>query len=177
MKIFPAIDIRGGNAVRLFQGDYSKEKVYSDDPRAVALKFKEAGADCLHIVDLDGALEGVPVNFSTIREVISVGGFFAEVGGGVRSLSRIESYLEAGAGRVILGSAAVEKFSLVLDAVRLFGDKIAVGVDALGGRVLGVVAKGADIDAARAKAYAAVKNIHWNGMQYRTDIGIKYRQG
>lgn len=135
MKIFPAIDIRGGNAVRLFQGDYSKEKVYSDDPRAVALKFKEAGADCLHIVDLDGALEGVPVNFSTIREVISVGGFFAEVGGGVRSLSRIESYLEAGAGRVILGSAAVEKFSLVLDAVRLFGDKIAVGVDALGGRV------------------------------------------
>lgn len=148
MQIFPAIDIRGGNAVRLFQGDYNKEKVYSPDPRSVANKFKEAGATCLHIVDLDGALEGAPVNFAVIRDIISSGGFFAEVGGGVRNLSRIEQYLAAGAGRVIVGSAAVENFLLVTEAVKLFGDRVAVGVDALGGKVaIGGWKNVTDIDA------------------------------
>lgn len=148
MNIFPAIDIRGGNAVRLFQGDYNKEKVYSSDPLAVAAKFKEAGATCLHIVDLDGALEGALVNFGLIKELISAGGFFAEVGGGVRSLARIEQYLNAGAGRVILGSAAVENFPLVESAVKQFGDRVAVGVDALGGKVaIGGWKNVTDIDA------------------------------
>ena len=135
MKIFPAIDIRGGNAVRLYQGDYNKERVYSASPCAVAESFAAAGATCLHIVDLDGALEGKPVNFDIIKDVISTAGFFAEVGGGVRSLARIEQYLSAGAARVILGSAAIQNFSLVVDAVKFFGDRVAVGVDACGGKV------------------------------------------
>lgn len=135
MQLFPAIDIRGGNAVRLFKGDFDREKIYSRAPAEVARAFKQAGAECLHIVDLDGAREGAPVNSDVIKQIISEGGFFAEVGGGVRSLTRIEQYLNAGAGRVILGSAAVENFTLVTDAVKFFGDGVAVGVDAVGGKV------------------------------------------
>ena len=135
MILLPAIDIRGGNAVRLYQGDYDKEKVYSDDPVKVALSFKEAGASAVHLVDLDGALEGSPVNFSVIKEIIAACGLFAEVGGGVRSLTRIEQYLNAGVSRVILGSAAVDNFTIVTDAVKFFGGKVAVGVDSLDGKV------------------------------------------
>ena len=135
MILLPAIDIRGGNAVRLYQGDYDKEKVYSDDPVKVVLSFKEAGASAVPLVDLAAALAGSPVNFSVIKEIIAACGLFAEVGGGVRSLERIEQYLKTGAGRVILGSAAVHNFPLVGEAVKFFGDRVAVGVDAYGGKV------------------------------------------
>ena len=135
MHIYPAIDIRGGNAVRLLRGDYSKETVYSLNPVDVALKFKKAGATRLHVVDLDGALEGELVNKDIIKKITSNLGMFVEVGGGIRSVSRINEYLAAGASRVILGSAAVEDEGFVKDAVKFFGDKVAVGVDALGGKV------------------------------------------
>lgn len=135
MKIFPAIDIRGGNAVRLYQGDYNKEKVYSINPVDVAQKFAAQGAKNLHVVDLDGALEGELVNKDIIKKITASCGMFVEVGGGVRSLTRIGEYLSAGVGRVILGSAAAENYTLVTDAVKYFGEKVAVGVDALGGKV------------------------------------------
>lgn len=148
MRIYPAIDIRGGNAVRLFQGDYSKEKIYSINPVDVALKFKKAGAERLHVVDLDGALEGELVNKDLIKKIVSSSGLFVQVGGGVRSINRISEYLSAGASRVILGSAAVEDADFVREAVRFFGDKVAVGVDALGGKVaIGGWKKITDIDA------------------------------
>ena len=135
MILLPAIDIRGGNAVRLYQGDYDKEKVYSDDPVKVALSFKEAGASAVHLVDLDGALEGDLINKDIIKRIVSETGLYVEAGGGVRSLQRIEQYLSAGVSRVILGSAAAENFTLVVDAVKFFGGKVAVGVDAKDGKV------------------------------------------
>ena len=97
MHIYPAIDIRGGNVVRLLRGDYSKETVYSLNPVDVALKFKKAGATRLHVVDLDGALEGELVNKDIIKKITSNLGMFVEVGGGIRSVSRINEYLAAGA--------------------------------------------------------------------------------
>lgn len=135
MKIYPAIDIRGGNAVRLLQGDYDRETVYSLNPVEVARKFKEAGATCLHVVDLDGALEGDLINKDIIKRIVSETGLYVEAGGGVRSLQRIEQYLSAGVSRVILGSAAAENFTLVVGAVKFFGGKVAVGVDAKDGKV------------------------------------------
>ena len=135
MKIYPAIDIRGGNAVRLLQGDYDRETVYSLNPVEVVRKFKEAGATCLHVVDLDGALEGDLINKDIIKRIVSETGLYVEAGGGVRSLQRIEQYLSAGVSRVILGSAAAENFTLVVDAVKFFGGKVAVGVDAKDGKV------------------------------------------
>ena len=135
MKIYPAIDIRGGNAVRLLQGDYDRETVYSLNPVEVARKFKEAGATCLHVVDLDGALEGDLINKDIIKRIVSETGLYVEAGGGVRSLQRIDQYLSAGVSRVILGSAAAENFTLVVDAVKFFGGKVAVGVDAKDGKV------------------------------------------
>ena len=135
MKTYPAIDIRGGNAVRLLQGDYDRETVYSLNPVEVARKFKEAGATCLHVVDLDGALEGDLINKDIIKRIVSETGLYVEAGGGVRSLQRIEQYLSAGVSRVILGSAAAENFTLVVDAVKFFGGKVAVGVDAKDGKV------------------------------------------
>ena len=135
MKIYPAIDIRGGNAVRLLQGDYDRETVYSLNPVEVARKFKEAGATCLHVVDLDGALEGDLINKDIIKRIVSETGLYVEAGGGVRSLQRTEQYLSAGVSRVILGSAAAENFTLVVDAVKFFGGKVAVGVDAKDGKV------------------------------------------
>ena len=135
MKIYPAIDIRGGNVVRLLQGDYDRETVYSLNPVEVARKFKEAGATCLHVVDLDGALEGDLINKDIIKRIVSETGLYVESGGGVRSLQRIEQYLSAGVSRVILGSAAAENFTLVVDAVKFFGGKVAVGVDAKDGKV------------------------------------------
>lgn len=135
MEIFPAIDIRGGNVVRLTNGDYDKEQVFSDNPEKIAADFRACGATNLHVVDLDGARDGALVNADIIKKLAKNSGLFIQTGGGVRTLRRIEEYVEAGAGRVILGSAAVENFTLVYDAVKFFGDKVAVGVDALGGKV------------------------------------------
>lgn len=129
MLIFPAIDLYEGKAVRLFKGDYSQMTVYSEKPVEVAKAFAQAGAACLHMVDLEGAKTGDTPNCDTIREIAAESGLFTELGGGIRSLETIEKYLESGVNRVILGTAAVTQEGFAKEAVKLYGEKIAVGVD------------------------------------------------
>lgn len=129
MHILPAIDLYGKKAVRLLKGDYNNMTVYSDTPETVAADFKNQGASFIHIVDLEGARDGTTPNIDVVKNIIKSSNLFAEVGGGVRSVECIEKYLEAGARRVILGTAAVTDKAFLRDAVSRFGDKIAVGVD------------------------------------------------
>jgi phosphoribosylformimino-5-aminoimidazole carboxamide ribotide isomerase len=135
MIVFPAIDLYGKKAVRLYRGDFNQMTVYSDNPAAVALGFAGAGAKCIHLVDLEGARDGSPANFDVVKEIIGKSGLFAEVGGGIRTREAIEKYLEAGAGRVILGTAALEENDFLCSALREYGERIAVGVDIKDGRV------------------------------------------
>ncbi len=135
MKIFPAIDIRGGNAVRLFQGDYAQETVYSQDPRQVAEGFLAAGAKHLHLVDLDGARDGQLANMDTIKDIVDGLGMYVEVGGGIRDEERICRYLELGVGRVILGTIAQQDPAFTAAMAKKYGEHIAVGVDARDGKV------------------------------------------
>jgi len=135
MQIFPAIDLRGGQVVRLFQGDYDKETVYGQDPCAVARDFLAAGAKYLHVVDLDGAREGTPANFETIAAIARQGGLYLEVGGGIRTEERVRQYLDLGVGRCILGTIAVKDFGFTARMAERYGDQIAVGVDARDGFV------------------------------------------
>lgn len=133
MKIFPAIDLMGGEAVRLTQGDFNTKEVFSSDPEKIMGRFKREGAVNLHIVDLDGARSGAPLNFKIIGKLAADKDFFIEVGGGIRDLKRIEDYLALGISRVILGTAAVKDFGFTERAVKIFGAKIAVGIDAKDG--------------------------------------------
>lgn len=135
MEIFPAIDIRNGNVVRLTEGDYNRMTVYGSSPLEMAETFVKKGAKNLHMVDLDGAKDGTPVNFDVIKSVAETGKLFTEVGGGIRDEKRIEDYLSLGVNRVILGTVAVRNFAFVEEAVKKYGDKIAVGVDARDGKV------------------------------------------
>lgn len=135
MQIFPAIDLRGGNVVRLYQGDYARETVYGDDPCAAARRFRDAGAKYLHLVDLDGARDGTAANLASIAAIAHQGGLFIEVGGGIRTEARIEQYLALGVGRCILGTVAVEDFAFTARMARRYGPRIAVGVDARDGLV------------------------------------------
>ena len=135
MQIFPAIDLRGGQVVRLYQGDYDRETVYAADPCAVARSFLAAGAKYLHVVDLDGARDGMLANFDTIAAIVKQGGLYIEVGGGIRTEDRIRRYLDLGVGRCILGTIAVKDFAFTERMARTYGDRIAVGVDARDGYV------------------------------------------
>lgn len=135
MKLFPAIDLMGGQAVRLLQGDYAKKTVFSESPVSVAASFAESGATCLHLVDLDGAKDGTLANFDTVKLILSSTGMFAEIGGGIRTEERILRYLDAGAGRVILGTIAVKDPDFTARMVSKYGERIAVGVDARDGLV------------------------------------------
>ena len=107
MKIFPAIDLYDNKAVRLFKGDYAQMTVYNEDPVSVARDFKAAGAEQIHLVDLAGAKVGAPMHVGVVENIVAKTGLFAEIGGGIRDMATIERYIEAGAGRVILGTAAV----------------------------------------------------------------------
>jgi len=135
MQIFPAIDLSGGQVVRLYQGDYDKMTVYGADPCAVARDFIAAGAKYLHVVDLDGAKDGTLANFESIAAIAKQGGLYIEVGGGIRTEERIQQYLDLGVGRCILGTIAVKDFDFTARMARKYGDKIAVGVDARDGYV------------------------------------------
>ena len=135
MQIFPAIDLRGGQVVRLYQGDYDKETVYAADPCAVARDFLAAGAKCLHVVDLDGARDGTLANFDSIAAIARQGGLYIEVGGGIRDEDRIRRYLDLGVGRCILGTIAVKDFAFTERMANKYGERIAVGVDARDGYV------------------------------------------
>ena len=135
MEIIPAVDIRAGRCVRLYQGDFQRETVFGDDPAAMARSWQEAGATRLHVVDLDGAREGRPVNAQAIRRLIEVVSIPVEVGGGLRDRQSIDRYLEAGVDRVVLGTAAVKDPSLLADAVAEHGERIVVTIDARVGMV------------------------------------------
>ena len=136
MEVIPSIDIRGGLCVRLHQGDYARETVYSDDPNGVGLRWRREGACRLHVVDLDGAAEGMPVNLQVISSLASRVGIPIQVGGGVRSFEAAQRLLDCGAGRVVLGTVAVQDPELVQRLVRVWGsNSVVVAVDARGGKV------------------------------------------
>lgn len=136
MRLYPAIDIINGQAVRLVQGDYKKETVYDKDPVAVAKKWEAAGASFIHVVDLDGALDGQWANEKVITAIAEAVNIPVQTGGGVRTLEDIEERLKAGISRVILGTVAVKEPELVAHAVAKFGsDRIVVGIDAKNGMV------------------------------------------
>ena len=135
MIIFPAIDLYGGKAVRLFQGDYSKMTVYSDDPAAVGEDFVRLGADHIHLVDLEGARSGQTPNLDTVCAIRERCGAFCQIGGGIRSMETVDRYLDAGLDRVILGTAAVRDSAFLDAALAKYGDRIAVGVDIRDGEV------------------------------------------
>ncbi len=135
-QVIPAVDIRGGHCVRLFQGQYDQETVFSEDPVAVALQWQEEGAHRVHVVDLDGALAGTPQNLAIVRRMAQLLSVPLEFGGGLRELRSIQQVLETGVERVILGTAAVETPSLVKQACALYGDRVAVSLDARNGIVM-----------------------------------------
>ncbi len=129
MNIFPAIDLYGGKAVRLFKGDYNQMTVYNDNPLEVAKTFEKLGATHLHLVDLEGARNGKPGNLDTIKKITEETSLFTEVGGGIRNMDVARAYIESGVDRIILGTAAVNDQAFLKEAVSTFGDKVAVGVD------------------------------------------------
>ena len=135
MKIFPAIDLYEGKAVRLYKGDYNQVTVYSDNPIEIAKDFESQGATELHTVDLEGARDGGTPNIDIIKSFVENTKLNVEVGGGIRSMDVVKAYLDAGVRRVILGTAAVTNEEFLLEAVKLYGDKIAVGADIKDGMV------------------------------------------
>ncbi|GAA0431302.1 1-(5-phosphoribosyl)-5-[(5-phosphoribosylamino) me thylideneamino]imidazole-4-carboxamide isomerase [Lentibacillus halophilus] len=135
MILFPAIDIRNGKCVRLIQGDYEQENVYSDSPADMAKQWEKQQADYLHIVDLDGAKTGTAANTETIRDIVQTVRIPVQIGGGIRSIDMIKAYLSAGADRVILGTAAISDKAFLKEAVAQYGEKIAVSIDARHGYV------------------------------------------
>ena len=129
MILFPAIDIVGGKAVRLYKGDYDQMTVYSDHPEQIALDFKNCGATHIHIVDLEGARDGGTPNLDTVMNIKKQSNLFCEVGGGIRNMEVVDRYLSAGIDRVILGTAAIEDEAFLRKAVKQYGERIAVGAD------------------------------------------------
>ncbi len=133
VEIIPAIDIRGGRCVRFEQGDYDRETVFADDPVEVARRWEKAGAQRLHVVDLDGARDGRPQNEDVIQRLLAATSVAVQVSGGVRDVAVVDRYLKAGADRVALGTAAVKDQTTLVNAVSLFRERIIVGVDARDG--------------------------------------------
>ena len=135
MRIFPAIDLYGGKAVRLYKGDYAQMTVYNEDPVAVARDFERLGAQYVHVVDLEGAKIGVPAHLGVVKRIAQETKLFIEVGGGIRNMDTVDKYLSAGAGRVILGTSAVTDEAFLRDALAKYGEKIAVGADIADGKI------------------------------------------
>ncbi len=135
MILYPAIDLKDGNCVRLYKGEMSQATVFSDDPAAQARAFQDAGCEWLHLVDLNGAFAGAPVNGAAVEAILSAISVPAQLGGGIRDMATIERWLDKGLARVILGTVAVENPDLVCEAARRFPGTVAVGIDARGGRV------------------------------------------
>ena len=158
MLVLPAVDVRGGRCVRLIQGAAGRERVYGDDPAAAARRWEAEGAPWVHVVDLDGAFAGAPVNAQAIRRIIEAVRIPVEVGGGMRDLAAVERWLSLGAARVILGTAALNGGSVLEEACLRFGDRIAVAIDARDGEVLvdgWVTCTGESAAAAAARAVRA----------------------
>jgi phosphoribosylformimino-5-aminoimidazole carboxamide ribotide isomerase len=135
MILYPAIDLKDGQCVRLYKGEMDEATVFNDDPAAQAKAFVDAGCEWLHLVDLNGAFEGRPVNADAVEAILAAVDVPAQLGGGIRDMATIETWLEKGIARVILGTVAVENPDLVREAARLHPGKIAVGLDARHGKV------------------------------------------
>ncbi len=163
MNIFPAIDLVGGKAVRLLKGDYNKLTVYNENPLAVARDFKAAGAEFIHIVDLEGAKDGTTPNIGIVEQIARESGLFVEIGGGIRNMQVADRYIGSGVGRIILGTAAVKNRDFLLEALKKYGEKVAVGVDIRDGEVsIDGWTKGSGLDAfefCRDMQSLGVKNI------------------
>ncbi len=134
-EVIPAIDLRGGKCVRLYQGDFAQATVFSDDPVAVARRWESSGAPRLHVVDLDGAASGLPAHTAVIQAIVRAVSIPVQVGGGLRTMDALAQALASGAGRAVLGTVAVEEPAFVAMAVARFGTAIIVGVDAREGMV------------------------------------------
>ena len=162
MIILPAIDIKDGQCVRLYQGDFSTAEKVAEDALETAQRFAQAGAKWLHAVDLDGALEGRPVNKALLSQIVRHTPLKVEVGGGIRSMDTIAAYLDLGVSRVILGSAALNDPALVAEAIELYGsDAIAVGIDAKDGLV-------------SAQGWLADSQVHYLDLAKRmSEIGVE----
>lgn len=162
MFIIPAIDIKGGECVRLFKGDYSTAQKVADNAVKTALSFKSAGAKRLHVVDLDGAKSSKPENSDLIFKIFKNSGLKIEVGGGIRNMATIDYYLQSGISRVILGTAAVNNSEFVKEAVKKYGEKIAVGIDAKNGFV-------------EQNGWTEATNVNYLEMAEKMEsIGVKY---
>ena len=135
MEVIPAIDLRGGKCVRLFQGDFAQETVFSDDPVGVAVRWQACGAPRIHVVDLDGAASGHPANAPAIEAITQAVSIPVQVGGGLRTMEAVDGLLSLGVDRVVLGTAAAEDPDLVRDAIARHGEAIVVGIDARDGKV------------------------------------------
>tara|TARA_R110002110_G_scaffold115194_4_gene285629 strand:- start:1206 stop:1922 length:717 start_codon:yes stop_codon:yes gene_type:complete len=135
MILYPAIDLKDGQAVRLVHGDMDQSTVFNDDPAAQARSFVDAGCTWLHLVDLNGAFAGTPVNAAPVEAILKSCNVPAQLGGGIRDMATIERWLDRGLARVILGTVAVENPGLVRDAARAFPGQVAVGIDARAGKV------------------------------------------
>ena len=135
MILYPAIDLKDGQAVRLLRGDMDQATVFNDDPAGQAQLFVEAGCEWLHLVDLNGAFEGTPVNAAPVEAILERCDVPAQLGGGIRDMATIEMWLNKGLARVILGTVAVEDPDLVRDAAKAFPGQVAVGIDARDGKV------------------------------------------
>lgn len=168
-EVIPAIDLREGRCVRLFQGDYARETRYSDDPVAVARRWRDLGAPCLHVVDLDGARAGAPVNHAVMAAICQAVEIPVEVSGGLRTIESIDAAVAYGAERIQLGSVAVRDPDLVRDAVARYPGRIVVSIDSRGGEVVTdgwVEGSGRDVlDLARAMVEAGVPRLMF------TDVG------
>lgn len=135
MILYPAIDLKDGQAVRLIHGDMEQSTVFNDDPAAQAMSFVNAGCEWLHLVDLNGAFAGTPVNAAPVEAILKTCKVPTQLGGGIRDMATIEAWLDKGLTRVILGTVAVENPDLVREAARAFPNQVAVGIDARNGRV------------------------------------------
>ena len=136
MIILPAIDLFDGKAVRLYKGDYANMTVYSEHPEEIAVDFKNCGAEWIHVVDLEGAKDGTTPNLDVVEKIVKASGLKCEIGGGIRSLSVLEKYFSVGVSRVILGTAAVNDEQFLKEALKKYGEKIAVGADVKDGYVV-----------------------------------------
>jgi phosphoribosylformimino-5-aminoimidazole carboxamide ribotide isomerase len=158
--LYPAIDIRGGKAVRLTEGDFGRETAYHDDPVDAALRFAEAGVKIIHVVDLDGARRGSPVNVKTIRRIADAVPFPIEVGGGLRDAESIADLLRAGAERIVIGTAAMRDPQFLAEMLEAHPERVVVSVDARGGKIsLAGWSEPTDVDVADAVADLTARGV------------------
>jgi phosphoribosylformimino-5-aminoimidazole carboxamide ribotide isomerase len=169
MLILPAIDLRGGKCVRLSQGDFDREKVYGEDPLAVARQFEADGAEWLHLVDLDGAKTGLPANLESVRRIASETGLKIEFGGGVRTLAIAQELLSAGIERVVVGTAVVSDPALAKSIFLALGERAVAGIDSRNGQV----ATAGWIDTSNDDAVSVAQRVEADGARriIFTDIG------